>query len=718
MPAVAPWVANLGWAYFPGASYAGALAIGSTILAVTAYNIRKANDLKDNNFGKSPGQQLIVRSTTAARNIVYGQAEVGGVITYQNTRGIDNQTMDMEVIHTGHEIEGFVAWRFDNREVPIADVDDINASPAGNGAVNADTNSHAFGPPHSTSVMFLRGWLGTATQGEDNALSGNYSEITTTHRHRSCARSVLRFDLAFGTEQVWDGGMPRAITAVIKGKKVYDPRLDSTFTGDWGTGSGSHRVATPGTWEWSDNPALIWADYRIDAVLGPGWDSGRIDYNSVAEAADLCDELVDIPPAGSPATQEKRFTCNCVLDTGMTPRESIEVILASMAGNERQFGGTWHVYASAYEATSFTLDEDDFIGAVEFRKQPLTADRYNTVRGYYFDPDREYKQSPFLQVQDSTLLSTRDSSRELFAELKLHATNSEYMAQRLAYRHLNQADNTGLLVALLNYKAADMRVGNTVSITLDEIGWAAKVFRVMQIRFVPTQGFEVTLKEDSSAAYADPAVGDYATRTAAGVVVFPAIRRPEPGAGVAGDSVVSDPWFIRRAAIGDDYTVYDPAYCWTFTQLTPGAGEHTADIIDTGGVVGGVLQVSLDASAAASSVLFGVPNGEPMFFEGEQFRLNLKIRRVSGSPTAGTMAIGTSSLNADKVTGVAQTFASISAATVAAWTANEWQFLEYTNAPNVSGQTSIYVVPRANFDSNFDADTELEIDMFNLTRVS
>lgn len=46
------------------------------------------------------------------------------------------------------------------------------------------------------------------------------------------------------------------ITGLVSGRKLYDPRKDSTAGG-----SGAHRLANQATWEWSDNPALATADF-------------------------------------------------------------------------------------------------------------------------------------------------------------------------------------------------------------------------------------------------------------------------------------------------------------------------------------------------------------------------------------------------------------------------------------------------------------------------
>ena len=51
----------------------------------------------------------------------------------------------------------------------------------------------------------------------------------------------------------------------VLGRKLYDPRKDTTAGG-----SGSHRLATPSTWEYSDNPSLALADWLHSSVYGAG----------------------------------------------------------------------------------------------------------------------------------------------------------------------------------------------------------------------------------------------------------------------------------------------------------------------------------------------------------------------------------------------------------------------------------------------------------------
>lgn len=75
------------------------------------------------------------------------------------------------------------------------------------------------------------------------------------------------------------------VSARIRGRKLYDPRLDSTVSG----GSGTHRVDTPSTWAWSDNPSLALADFLYRGSYGCG---EAVDWVSVQAAANANDVLL------------------------------------------------------------------------------------------------------------------------------------------------------------------------------------------------------------------------------------------------------------------------------------------------------------------------------------------------------------------------------------------------------------------------------------------
>lgn len=720
MVAVPQFIAAIGASFLGGVgasaafiaanAFAFGVAIVGTVTLSALSSARSRNSLGDNG-GSASQQQVMLRSTTEPRKIVYGQAVVSGPIVWANTTLGDafGGSLYVAVALTGHEIDSFQGFYLDDKFVDIADVDT-----AGDGSVDDEP----YAPVDGTPTLYLIGHTGASGQTVDTMLDSNFTLWTSSHRGRGVAYFVARMDRLEGAEEVWEQGAPANITALIRGKKVYDPRLDSTFTGTWGTGAGAHRVATPSTWAYSSNPALCWADYMIDSDLGFACSSARIDYNSVAIAADACDANVAIPTA----TTQDRFRCNGVLSCLDTHKENVEKILSSMAGNVVYFSGQWHVYAGVWPGSSaFALTESDLVGPISYRKQPERNERYNAVRGLYFDQERLHKESAFLPVEDTTLQTNRDGSLELWRDLDLPMVNDEYTAQRLALRTLEQASRTGVLVFPMGYRGMDIAPGDCGTVTISELGFSAKTFRCIAVRHVDMVGVELVLKEDDSAAYDDPAEGDYGTRTGATIVTFPRARGQLPR---ISDSLISDPYFTRSTELWDGSGASTGDYLRYFWFLEGAVGGSTCAIARTGGVLGGVMQIT--AAIGGTVGVYSIPREFSAFITGEQMRLNVRIRKTNNvtTLTTATLEIWQASLFADPsailpaITGSA--VVTISAATVNGWADDQWQEFEGTFTPSQYAKnlpqipyTGIYVLV-----DGFDVSTDLEFDALNISRIS
>ena len=499
-----------------GAAAAITAAAAVTDIAIAA-SYQKKQEADARKAAASAPRDVMVRSAIEPSKIVYGRARVSGPVVYTNTKPTpgtnDNNTLWTVVSLASHECDDIEAIWLDGDEIPSALIDW-----AGTGGVTSGT----YGPISGNEVTNFYRRLGSDTQSHVSELASAFSDWTTSHVGKGTCYVVSAFELGTRTgEGVWSNGAPQSIRAVVKGKKVYDPRLDST-----NGGSGVHRLADPATWEWSDNPALCLADYLFDADLGMGAEGvsySDIDWAMVATAANQCDATVT-----SPAGNQKRFTCNGVLDTGTAYADNIRNLLSSMAGTLTWSGGKYRIRAAAYEAPTFTFTENDIVGDVQVQPERPRAQRFNTVRGTFIDPSADYAATQFLRVQDSDYLSTRDDGQELATSIALPMTNDQYMAQRLAWRSLRLNNQQTTAVVPLNWKALKVGVGDRINLTVSELNWSSKVFVVDAWSFDPEKGFMLTVREDSASAYTDPALGDYSTRTAAGTIVFndPAVPSP------------------------------------------------------------------------------------------------------------------------------------------------------------------------------------------------
>ncbi len=171
-----------------------------------------------------------------------------------------------------------------------------------------------------------------------------------------------------------------------------------------GTGT-RHDFSDSSTWEWSDNNSMCLADFATQiANKGTSIPYASIDWEAAIAAAQACDVSAAIPTASS----ESRFTSNGVLSLGDTDKENIDKMLSSMGGRIYWTQGKWRWTASTWEAPAITIDAD------WLTEEPVTlqgfeepAQRFNTVRGFYTDPDRNYEPVEFQPVTDASYGDTR-----------------------------------------------------------------------------------------------------------------------------------------------------------------------------------------------------------------------------------------------------------------------------------------------------------------------
>jgi hypothetical protein len=184
--------------------------------------------------------------------------------------------------------------------------------------------------------------------------------------------------LEFDTD-VFASGVPE-ISAVVRGKRVFDPRTGLTA--------------------WSSNPALCAADYLITEV---GCAVSEVDWTAVTTAANICDEAV--PVAVGTETQV-RYSCDGVLSTESDLRENLEAILSSMMGSAVWSGGVWTIRAGAYETPTITLDESDLSdGPIVVQSRLARRDIFNAVRGRIVDPTNGHQLTDFPPYASQTYVA-------------------------------------------------------------------------------------------------------------------------------------------------------------------------------------------------------------------------------------------------------------------------------------------------------------------------
>jgi hypothetical protein len=292
-------------------------------------------------------------------------------------------------------------------------------------------------------------------------------------------------------ETLYATGFP-GVSAIVRGKKVYDPRLDST-----NGGAGAQRANTSSTWAYSDNAALCAVDYLRDE-LGFGCASAEIDWPSVIAAANVCDELV---PIDAGTESQKRYTVAGVLSTETDRKTNLEAILDAMVGIAVYSGGKWTVRAGAYVTPTLDLDENDLAGGdITVQARANRRELFNAVRGRYREPNQLYQVTDFPPYSSSTY-ATEDGGETIYREIDLQMVDDARRAQRIAKLVLFRARQALTIQATFKLAAYALQPGDTCRLSIARYGWASKVFRVLRRDFSDLRTVRLTLQEDASTIY-------------------------------------------------------------------------------------------------------------------------------------------------------------------------------------------------------------------------
>ena len=272
------------------------------------------------------------------------------------------------------------------------------------------------------------------------------------------------------------------VQAVVKGKKVYNPNLDSTVTG----GSGSHRKDDNSTWEYSDNPILQLLDYLRNDRFGMGIANSYFDSNFAdwQTATDVCDANIT-PYSG--ASQIDLMDSHAVVDTSKKAIDNVKNFIRGARAYLNFSGGIYNVLVETTGSASITLTEDNIIGGISVKSKNKNS-RYNRVIVNFTNPDKNYQSdtAQFPPVDETGLASadqhatmkTADGGLLLEGRFDFTMLTSPYQAQEMAEIILRRSRSSLDISLIADATALDLAVGDIVNITHATPSFSAKPFRV------------------------------------------------------------------------------------------------------------------------------------------------------------------------------------------------------------------------------------------------
>lgn len=418
------------------------------------------------------GERISVLGSTVEWQVIYGRARVGGALTFAHV-STDNSVLHLFITFAAHEIEAVEKLFLDGEEVIFG------ATPDPRWSTGIKKKDNSIVP--ADHKVFMSVSSGTTSQAVNGDLNTQLPSLwTTSHRQRGRAGAYL---ILVWDELLFPDGLP-AIEFQVKGKKVYDPRTTLTT--------------------WSENAALITADYLMDTTFGMGIPQAKVDMTALTAAANSCDVSMPLLSGGT----EARWRINGSIKASDSPQNILETLAAHFAGNIIFANGLWKILAPEFRASVLTLDEDDILGDVRVSTGASRKDIFNRVRGTFTDAAGGYKEADFPPVKNDYYKSL-DNNEEIWEDIQLPLCVSASQAQRVAKVELERTRAGVTASFLAKLSAFKAEAGETISITNSRFGWTAKTFEVEECQLViendaqgnPFLAVQITAKETSAGVY-------------------------------------------------------------------------------------------------------------------------------------------------------------------------------------------------------------------------
>lgn len=531
---------------FTGALIGSMSIVGfSTLAAVSTLVsglLSKGIEATSGNFGS----KISARNPQAHRAIVYGKCRVGGTITHVQTSGTDNNLLTFVVVLAGHEIESLESVKVNDTVLTTTTSGGFQV--ATNSAFTNSSNDNAFTSGRLLRYRFLNGSQTTA----DSTITSN-SSLGNNDIFTDCA--ILFMQCVFDSEK-FGGGFPR-VSAIIKGKKVYDPRSGNTA--------------------WSDNPALCVRDYIADTTYGLKATNDEIDdttgLGGFAAAANTCES--DVTPATATTTSstsgqtfvtiaaaatntlieagdkvtgtgisgtvyvvsrrgarvnlssaqsigsgvtlsfsQPTYNCNGFTTMGADGAGVLEGLLSSCAGKLSYVNGKFVMFAGATVTPEMTITDDDVLQPLTINTMSAGSESYNCVKAVYVDANQNYVATDTPLYTSTTHLNADTPSGESTAnyrkelEIQLPFTTSVTMAQRLQKIQLSHHREKIGVSVVVPIEYIQLQPFDWIYLTNERLGYTNKVFEVLESEVMllgdkdaPFLGVKLMLKEIQNSVY-------------------------------------------------------------------------------------------------------------------------------------------------------------------------------------------------------------------------
>ena len=503
------------------------------------------------------GQDIMANKTAAGGKIpvIYGTRRVGAQIVYMDTA--QNRSKDLFVVYaiSVGECEEILGRTI---EIDGNSILDGNIYKGG-GYVGSDKISSGSGSLNTASQVGDNQYSNAGTLGTDPTLRYSFvfnlhhgassqtadpmlrasipTEWTTNHKLNGICYIAASFD--YDKKGMYKG-VPQ-ITVQVKGKKVYDPRTDTTA--------------------WSSNPALCFLDYIQNDEYGKGLATSQINMTTISAAANKCDTLVDQPyyngnyqdvtwsgdsgddfividdnadwwqnkvdevidirdandavifdgvdikgttryefydatqenrlyidgtlsssytnEAGSAKAKVKRFHCNGYIDTNKNVMDNAKELLANMRGILNYVNGKYELQIEDTGSSTFSITDNHIIADAGISVDYGNKDKKaNKVVVEFFNANKKYELDTATVLHDASPDYYSDDGEVLEIKAEFPYVTDPYIAYNMGKAILTRSRNQTTMQFLGTPEMYKLNVGDIVDLTYLPLNFNVKICRV------------------------------------------------------------------------------------------------------------------------------------------------------------------------------------------------------------------------------------------------
>lgn len=376
--------------------------------------------------------------TDAKLKVVYGEQKVGGNVVYLTTTGSNNNTLWMVITLAEGECQGI-------KQVDGVDQLFLN-----------DTLYTEYG-----SLVSYTFHNGASDQTYDTDL--NAIDSSWTDNMRNTCYLVISIDY----DQNQFQSIP-SVTVILQGRKVYDPRTDTTA--------------------YSANAALCLYDYMTASgdLYGMGIAAANMNATSVNAAANYCDT--------------KSFTFNGIISPDDNAMDVMNKICTHFRGQVVWFGGSFYFpYADLnYESSVMTLTDEHIACDEKGRPmitvtQPGRANRPDALRIKYIDPEKNYTEDEIIVGETTGYVQ----------DLNLDGSNTKEQSVILGTYNLERAQLDRGVSGTFRDNAIQLDPHDLITFNCTALGISNALMRVTEAKIQPGGLINLSLVYEDADLYDD-----------------------------------------------------------------------------------------------------------------------------------------------------------------------------------------------------------------------